>query len=115
MAGWGKNENEELGKKNKKGERKREENYMKKGEKGLKNASFWVINSKNFRKLVHRGKKMISKGGGGGMIELDNIYPWKHYLCKPRYFKIRGILYGHTVCLIIYLKGAKTFCSHKHM
>ena len=28
---------------------KREENYMKKGEKGLKNASFWVINSKNFR------------------------------------------------------------------
>ena len=30
-----------------------EENYIKKGEKGLKNASFWAINSKKFR------------GGGG--------------------------------------------------
>ena len=49
--GWlgKKNENEELGEKNEKRERKREENYMKKGEKGLKNASFWVINFKNFR------------------------------------------------------------------
>ena len=27
---------------------------MKKGEKGLKNASFWVINSKNFRGGVFR-------------------------------------------------------------
>ena len=30
--------------KNEKGERKKEENYIKKGEKGLKNASFWAIN-----------------------------------------------------------------------
>ena len=37
----GGNENEELGKKNLKRERKREEKYMK---KGLKNASFRVIN-----------------------------------------------------------------------
>ena len=42
------------------------ENYMKNGGKGLKNASFWVIHSKNFRpaprrKLIRRGKKMISK------------------------------------------------------
>ena len=52
--------------KNQKRERKWAENYMKKG-KGLKNASFWVINSKNFhwggsdllcrRKLIRRGKK----------------------------------------------------------
>ena len=26
---------------------KKEENYIKKGRKGLKNASFWAINSKN--------------------------------------------------------------------
>jgi len=30
---------QELGKKNEKGERKKEENYIKKGERGLKNAS----------------------------------------------------------------------------
>ena len=30
----------------KKGERKREENLIKNGEEGLKNASFWVINSR---------------------------------------------------------------------
>ena len=30
----------------KKRERKKEENYFKKGVKGLKNASFWAINSK---------------------------------------------------------------------
>ena len=33
-------------KKNEKGERKKEENYIKKGGKGLKNTSFWAINSK---------------------------------------------------------------------
>ena len=47
----------------------------KKRGKGLKNASFGVKNSKNFRggvfrhpcrrKLIRRGKKMISKEGGG--------------------------------------------------
>ena len=56
------------------------ENYIKKGGKGLKNASFWVINSKNFRGGVFRptpepplpqtylsGKKNdLKKGGGGG-------------------------------------------------
>ena len=75
------------------------ENYIKNGGKVLKNASFWVINSKNFRggssdppcrrsglrparrKLVRRGKKMISKRGGGEMIELDNIYPWGWLIC----------------------------------
>ena len=34
------------GKKNEIGERKKEETYIRKGEKGLKNASFWAINSK---------------------------------------------------------------------
>ena len=36
-GGWEKDE---------KGERKKEENYIKNGGKGLKNASFWAINSK---------------------------------------------------------------------
>ena len=39
MAGRG---NGWLGKKNEKGERKKEENYIKKGERGLKNASPWA-------------------------------------------------------------------------
>ena len=48
--GWlgKKNENEELGKKIKKGKKKGGKLHEK-GEKGLKNASFWVINFKNFR------------------------------------------------------------------
>ena len=48
MASWGKNKNQELGKKYEKGETKKEENYIKKGEKGLKNASFWA--KKNSKK-----------------------------------------------------------------
>ena len=35
--------------KNEKGERKKEENYIKKGERGLKNASPWAIISKKNR------------------------------------------------------------------
>ena len=62
MVSWGK-KNLELGK-NEKGKEKKEENDMKKGEKGLKNASFLAINSKKkfappppSRKLICRGKK----------------------------------------------------------
>ena len=33
----------------KKGKEKKEENYIKKGGKGLKNVSFWAIISKKFR------------------------------------------------------------------
>ena len=40
--------------KNEKGERKKEENYIKKGERGLKNASPWAIISNKF-----------ASGGGG--------------------------------------------------
>ena len=47
MASRGKNKIRIKGK-DEKGERKKEENYIKKGEKGLINASFWAINSKNF-------------------------------------------------------------------
>ena len=45
MASW---EKMKLGvrEKNEKGERKKEENYIKKGGRGLKNASFWAIISK---------------------------------------------------------------------
>ena len=34
----------QLGEKNEKGERKTEENYIKNGDKGLKNPFFWVKN-----------------------------------------------------------------------
>ena len=35
----------------KEGKEKKEENYIKKGEKGLRNTSFWAI-----KKLIFRGK-----------------------------------------------------------
>ena len=52
-----------LGVQNLKGERKTQENYIKKRVKGLKNAYFLVINSKKIRLLLG---KIISKEGGGG-------------------------------------------------
>ena len=48
---WPAGEKMKLGvreRKSEKGERKKEENYIKKGGKGLKNVSFWAIISKNF-------------------------------------------------------------------
>ena len=46
----------------KKGKEKKEENYI---EKGLKNASFWAINSKkNLQQTFLSGKKFISIEGG---------------------------------------------------
>ena len=44
-GGWPAGEKMKLGvrEKNEKGERKKEENYIKKEEKGQKNASFWAI------------------------------------------------------------------------
>ena len=65
--------------KNEKGERKKEENYIKKGGKGLKNASFWAINSKKNSprppQTYLSGKKMNLKRGGGEIIKMHNIYP----------------------------------------
>ena len=49
--------------------RKTGETYIENGEKGLKNASFWVINSKIFRTAPSPGV-----GVEGGMIEMHNIY-----------------------------------------
>ena len=46
MASRGKKLNKELGKKIKKGKEKRRKITLKKGENGLKNASFRTINSK---------------------------------------------------------------------
>ena len=43
---------------------------LKKGEKGLKNASFWAINSKEFH-----GEKIESQKRGGEIISMHNIYP----------------------------------------
>ena len=56
--------------------------YIKKGGKGLKNASFWAINSNFFdappcrrrRKLICRGKKLISKQGVGKKIYQNAQY-----------------------------------------
>ena len=66
-----KTKNYELGEKNEKGERKKEENYIKKGEKGFKNASFWDINSKKIESQ--------KRGGGGNdqnaqYISLDSCF-----------------------------------------
>ena len=64
--------NLDLGGKNEKGERKTEENYIKTTGKGLKNASFWVINSKTFRP-ARRNLSGLAGGkisNGGGMIEI---------------------------------------------
>ena len=79
---WGnKKKKRRVRKKYLKRERKGEENYMgkrggklhgKKGEHGLENASFWVINFKNVHRRAGREKKRISKEGGG---KCDNIYP----------------------------------------
>ena len=67
--------------KNEKGEGKKEENYIKKWGKGLKNASFWAINSK-IRLAppaanLCAGEKNESqkKGVGKKMIKMHNIYP----------------------------------------
>ena len=48
-----------------KGGREKGGNYIKKGEKGHKNAFFWAINSKKCRKLICRGKNLTLKEGGG--------------------------------------------------
>ena len=56
-----------------KGERKTEKN----GGKGLKNASFWVINSKNFAPpsvTLFAGAKMNLKGGGGEKMFMMLFY-----------------------------------------
>ena len=60
---------------------KKEENYMKKGGKGLKMHLFGLKTSTNFFASPHPmqtcslGKKLISKEGEGEMIEMHNIYP----------------------------------------
>ena len=69
MVSWGeKNKNQKLGEKNKRGKEKKEENYIKKGDKGLKNAYFWTINS---IKIICRGKKLNLKKGGREMIRMQ--------------------------------------------
>ena len=58
----------------KKRERKKEENYIKKGEKGLKNASFWA--SPRPPQTYLSGEKMnLKKGVGEKIIKMHNIYP----------------------------------------
>ena len=48
MVSWGRKKNGSWEKNEKGG--KKEKNYIIKGEKGLKNASFWTINSKKNRR-----------------------------------------------------------------
>ena len=61
-----------LGVRGKKGKDKKEENYTKKGRKGLKNASFWTINSGGF---FRPPPPCRLNRGGGGMVKIHNIYP----------------------------------------
>ena len=62
------------------GERKTEENYIKNGEKGLKNASFWVCFAPPAANLFAAKKKMNLKRGVGGndrnarYISLSSIF-----------------------------------------
>ena len=53
----GEKKNGDIRGKNGKGERKTDENYIKNGEKGLKNASFWVINSTRTPQTYSSGEK----------------------------------------------------------
>ena len=58
--------------------KKKEENYIERGEKVLKNAFFWAINSKNWLRLPQTylsGIKINLKKGGGEMIKMHSIYP----------------------------------------
>ena len=59
----------------KKGKEKRGKITLKKGEKGLKNASFWAINSPRPMQTYLSGEKNESQKRGGGMIKMHNIYP----------------------------------------
>ena len=59
-------------KKLKRGKKKKEENYIKKGGKGLKSASFWAINPNLFVREKNESQK---KGVGKKIIKMHNIYP----------------------------------------
>ena len=74
MVSWGKKQKLGVKGKNEKRERKKEENYIKKGGKGLKKCIFLGYNSKN----LSGNKINLKKKGGGEMIKLHNIYPWPH-------------------------------------
>ena len=68
----------------KRGKEKLKENYVKNGEKGLKNASFWVINSTNFDSPAV-GRKNNLKRIWEEMIETHNKYPcWSDIRTIPR-------------------------------
>ena len=73
-----KNKNHDFGRKNQGVERTKGTNCIKNVLKGLKIASFWVINSPRPPHLCTSGKKLISKvgRGGGGVIEMYIIYPF---------------------------------------
>ena len=64
-----------------KGGRNTEENYIKNGVKGFKNASFWVT-------PLFAGGKMTLKGGRG-IIEVHNIYPCFGWISKNMVILIR--------------------------
>ena len=86
MASWGKILR--VKEKNEKGEIKKEENYIIKGGKGLKNTTFGAINSKKIQgggvirppPLTNFSGTKIYLKRGDGMFKMHNIYPCK-YLC----------------------------------
>ena len=74
--------------KKEKEKRKKEENYIEKGEKGLKNASFWV------NKLPPAGKKLISKEGGrNDQIAQYISLPEQHFLLQACFPQSRILLH----------------------
>ena len=75
MVSWGRNIKLGVRGKYEKGERKKEENYIKKGEKDLKNASFWAVISKNFTAGIY-------------IVHFDHfpLPPFLRFILFPRQF-----------------------------
>jgi len=107
-----KNKNEELGEKNEKGERKREDNYIKTGKKALK--------------FIFLGYKLqqFSRGGGGNDRNAQNVsefskvstafevfYTSNVFLYTRSYDPIDAVFSGDTDNMILILIEAQG-CNH---
>ena len=85
--------------------KKKEENYINKGGKGLKNASFWAINSPRPPQTYLSGEKNESqKRGEGGMIKMHNIYHCKYISHFDNFHMFRTKLEQtlYFLCLIFF-------------
>ena len=97
--------------KKKNGKEKRRKIILKKGKKGLRNASFWAAAN-----LFVGGKNESQERGGGEMIRMHNIYPWRnscsgraHSILSKYFFKYtlkipEGIFFlPHWHSLLLYI------------